>query len=75
MTLKEKFDNAPIIYNENLEVITNYQKIADEFAIGFAEWFAQQPKVKVIKKIGLFNCYMKITTKELLQIFKKEKGL
>ena len=54
---------------------TAVELLADEFAIGFAEWFAQQPKVKVIKKIGLFNCYMKITTKELLQIYKKEKGL
>ena len=79
MTLKEKFAKAtnngsyyviPIV--EDAEII---EKVADDFAIGFAEWFTQQQKVKIIKKIGLFNCYMKMTSKELLEIYKDEKGL
>ena len=68
MTLKEKFDNAPIIYNENLEVITNYQKIADEFAIGFAEWLVTDWHND--ERWSIIN-----DRKELLEIYKKEKGL
>ncbi len=80
MTLKEKFQEEPVVlYKDNFK-LTNQSaellvEIADEFAIGFAEWFAQQPKVKVKQEIGLFNCYMKITSKELLELYKKEKKL
>jgi hypothetical protein len=69
MTLKEKLLKAtnkgsyfviPII--EDAEVI---EKIADEFAIGFGEYLEKYqggtPNLKVLK--------------ELLEIFKKEKGL
>lgn len=37
MTLKEKIDNA-IWTSSNNEVVDNLEQIADEFAIGFAEW-------------------------------------
>jgi len=70
MTLKEKFAKAsrksfnghyyiiPII--EDAEII---EKIADEFAIGFAEWCLDENHI--ILNDG----------KELLEIYKKEKGL
>ncbi len=70
MTLKEKL-------NEKLsESFANeIEKIAEDFAIEFAEWITQQPEVKVIKKSGLDNSYMRMSSKELLEIYKKEKGL
>lgn len=78
MTLKEKFQNIPSDYLP----LSNNQKnecviIADDFAIGFAKWI-------------LTNCwlhddeYWELVTKngdirkseeELLEIYKKEKGL
>jgi hypothetical protein len=88
MTLKEKFKEK--LYNqshddseclrikfENIDkVIDSQEKIADEFAIGFAEWVGQNTinyssgkfRMKTLKPT-LF------TSKELLEIYKKEKGL
>jgi hypothetical protein len=65
MTLKEKL-------NEQLsESFANeIEKIADEFAIGFAEWFWIN-KDKFYK--GERDYYLEF--KELLEIYKKEKGL
>ena len=66
MTLKEKFLNASIIEGvaDNSEVIaaTNAM-IADDYAIEFAHWCEWQDG-KAFK-----------TFEELLEIFKKEKGL
>jgi hypothetical protein len=47
------------------EVHTSLEKVADEFAIGFAEWLLNE-------RTG-FNRETEI--KELLEIYKKEKGL
>jgi hypothetical protein len=55
---------------------TECEKIADEFAIGFADWVGQNTinyssgkfRMKTLKPT-LF------TSKELLEIYKKEKGL
>jgi hypothetical protein len=59
MTLKEN-----LTYN-NL-TSSKLEKIADEFAIGFADWFHE-------------NCYEDqvgyYTASELLETYKKEKGL
>jgi hypothetical protein len=63
MTLKERI--LPLVADGSYVEITasTIEKIADEFAIGFAEW----------KNKG---CYCNdILTKELLEIYKKEKGL
>ena len=60
MTLKEKIDDA-LFYIEPKESITKCVQIADDFAIGFAEWLFD------VSRIG--------TTQELLEIYKKEKGL
>jgi len=56
MRLREKFLNA----NEDI-----CEKIADDFAIGFTEWFDD---------LSEYYCkdYM---VKELIEIYKKEKGL
>ena len=77
MTLKEKF--TEILYKqshddseclrirfENIDKVVDSQKeIADEFAIGFAEWIRNMS----------FGKYHAHSTKELLEIYKKEKGL
>jgi hypothetical protein len=55
------------IDNYNLS-INNLEKIAEQFAIGFAEWVYLDGRDILIFK-GLK------TTKELLEIYKKEKGL
>lgn len=76
MTLKEKF-KFPIDANNKINdyVAKQCEKIADEFAIEFAEW-----KDKFISEIDDWKqdgVYLKnsYTTKELLEIYKKEKGL
>jgi hypothetical protein len=53
------------INNYNLS-INNLEKIADELAIGFAEWMGKKENLMHLIKIGY-------TTKELLEIYKKEK--
>jgi len=86
MTLKEQIidqvlemplESSPTqkdIDNYNLS-INHLEKIAEDFAIGFAEWVKHQPKYKKVKKSGLDNCYIEMSSKELLEIYKKEKGL
>jgi hypothetical protein len=59
MTLKEKFKKLEV----DKEIFNNCEKIADEFAIGFAEWCLDENHI--ILNDG----------KELLEIYKKEKGL
>lgn len=60
MTLKEKFQNITWAYPADESV-----KIADDYAIEFSEWIEEYqggtPNSKILK--------------ELLEIFKKEKGL
>jgi len=58
MTLKEKFKKEGFSNCEYLE------QVADEFAIGFAEWIRNMS----------FGKYHAHSTKELLEIYKKEKG-
>jgi len=65
MTLKEKFRMAPMVENE-LTIIEKCEKIAEEFAIGFADWFHANCYED---KIGYY------TASELLETYKKEKGL
>lgn len=79
MTLKEKIidqvQEMPLeasptqmdIDKYNLSV-NHLEKIADEFAIGFAKW------IKLPRQRNEFANDLK-TTKELLEIYKKEKGL
>jgi hypothetical protein len=74
MTLKEKITDEyiwttePIMDAEEVsESVDKMIEIADEFAIGFAEWLVIQYNEDTI--------YSEYTTKELLEIYKKEKQL
>ena len=81
MTLIQKLNdsiitNINIVESENrmcydynhLELAEFCEVIADEFAIGFAEW------IKLPRQRNEFANDLK-TTEELLKIYKKEKGL
>jgi|LakMenEpi03Aug12_release.lakeMendotaPanAssembly.Ray.scaffolds.fasta_scaffold3782749_1 hypothetical protein len=81
MTLKEKFRK---VFKEHftkgkeeelllMDVDSDLEQVADEFAIEFAEWLDT-----LIDRFGLLEYkrnYMNKTKKELLEIYKKEKGL
>jgi hypothetical protein len=81
MTLKEKFSQKIPWYSkkDNLKKSEECEKIADEHAIGFAEWNSY--KYKYLPNKGWFATTYQlemdifITSKELLEIYKKEKGL
>jgi len=70
MTLKKQFQTLfnNTVVNENR--VDKSVKIADEFAIGFAEWMAKE---YWLNSSGKFR--KEQTHKELLEIYKKEKGL
>ena len=74
MTLKEKFKKIEIKLGENnttnlVDVeAKECEQIADDFAIGFAEWYRKISPIMDKKYIGK-------NSKELLEIYKKEKGL
>ena len=79
MTLKEKFNAlVPKEFGGMQEpLLTDCEKIADEFAIEFADWlninyFQIVGNKTWCKTLSMENEY---TSKELLEIFKKEKGL
>ena len=61
MTLKEKFESIEFSFPSD-----ESEKIADDFAIGFAEWR---------NSLYVATDYKNLNTKELLEIYKKEKGL
>ena len=61
MTLKEKIGDVYI----NNDMSKNLEKIADDYAIEFLDWYGGLRLNQVDGK----------KTKELLEIFKKEKGL
>ena len=75
MTLIEKFErlkisqkNTTATLNINLDAAIECEQIADDFAIGFAEWLG--------KLVPIFGSeYVNNSTKELLEIYKEEKGL
>ena len=75
MTLKEKIGDVYI----NNDMSKNLEKIADDYAIEFAEWNSH--KYKYLENKGWFATSYQlgmdilISSKELLEIFKKEKGL
>ena len=72
MTLKENFEN--IIYNyigsewDRRDVSINLETEANEFAIDFAEWCIKRDEHYPVQA-------GRITVKELLEIYKQEKGL
>jgi len=69
MTLKEKFQEEPVVVYQESFILTNQSaerlvELADDYAIEFAEWVIDTDD----KPVGQF------TITELLEIFKKEKG-
>jgi len=60
MTLNEKFDKA----TDGWIVADKCEEIADDYAIEFAKWIQFHSEL-----------WIKYKTSELLEIFKKEKGL
>jgi hypothetical protein len=75
MTLKEKFqqwfinDEEDEHYEGMVELVSiEHEKVAEEFAISFAEWFINSWCLHSLS-------YRDITIKQSLEIFKKEKGL
>ena len=74
MTLKDKLENIDIVtydsidgqyyFNLNKEEVNEIVNITEEFAIGFANWVIDYKQFNKSKN-----------TKELLEIYKKEKGL
>jgi hypothetical protein len=87
MTLKDKFqqwfinDEEDEHYEGMVELVSiEHEKIADEHAIGFAEWsikwrveFVDDTQEGVLYTYG--GLYQKFTMKQLLEIYKKETGL
>jgi hypothetical protein len=65
MTLKEKFIEQSIDIRYQVLETEKFEKIADDYAIEFAEWRL----TTFLKNADQY------TMKELLEIFKKEKGL
>ena len=82
MTLKEKFSALLPFYNanDNNNKSIQCEKIADDYAIEFAEWgfkkridFFDSTEIGEMYTIDGFGSKYKLN--ELLEIFKKEKGL
>jgi hypothetical protein len=85
MTLKEKFDNVEIMfesqigklkYDELCEASNQCEQIADEFAIEFGNWIGKNTityhngKFRMKTLTPVFR-----TSEQLLERFKREKGL
>ena len=79
MKLKEKFLELAFAKISSEELRDKSVEVADDFAIGFAEWCDNN-----YFRIGNTSFWAesmdwdndnKFTTKELLEIYKKEKGL
>jgi hypothetical protein len=70
MTSKQKFEQyaKQEVWEKKNYNAEECEAIADEFAIAFAEWMGKKENLIHLIKIGY-------TTKELLEIYKKEKGL
>ena len=79
MTLKEKFkqwlDKKPRLQIREVQL----EVIADEFAIGFAEWFTNEQSPYSItygnQEVRFSDFRKEYTAKELLEIYKKENDL
>jgi hypothetical protein len=80
MTLKEKFQEKPVVVYQESFKLTNQsaellEEIADEFAIGFAEWTWNKELI-IVNDCDYFEYKFNLyTRKKLLEMYKKEKGL
>jgi transcription initiation factor TFIID subunit TAF12 len=79
-TLREKFKLPIDAHNKiNNYVAEQCEQIADDFAIGFAEWSSFYREKNRNHKLDMLHAKSKYdesyTTQELLEIYKKRKGL
>ena len=78
MTLRDKFKPKVSINTEGEagRYANDCEQIADDYAIEFSEWLNKLEVIEVfdIEDLNIIGELNK-NTKELLQIFKKEKGL
>ena len=74
MTLKEKLcEPLGKFYTETSKEL---EEIADEFAIGFFDWFNSKEAEDLMHDLVIVGeVDINTTTKELLEIYKKEKQL
>jgi hypothetical protein len=72
MTLKEKLCEP--LGKFYIETSKELEEIADDFAIGFAEWISLKGYKSYSNGWANFNTKA-VNEKELLEIYKKEKGL
>jgi len=73
MTLKERIENMFKPFRPSTKSLNELEQIADEFAIGFAQWyFVNSPKYDAGHT---FEGIEPPTNQRLLEIYKKEKGL
>ena len=82
MTLKEKFEQWFINDEEDehyvgmVEAVSiEHEIIADEFAIEFAEWIRKEAYYEHLTKEFIYKRHVYPSEKELLEVYKKEKGL
>jgi hypothetical protein len=72
MTLKERFKSLNTSFGADVKYyhhnINKCEKIADDFAINFANWYEF-----MLRQTDNLN--ERFTPKELIEMFKKEKGL
>ena len=72
MTLKEQFQDVQEAYHDRSD---DCAIVADEFAIGFAEWIRKEVYYEHLTKEFIYKRNVYESEKELLEIFKREKGL
>jgi uncharacterized protein YnzC (UPF0291/DUF896 family) len=79
MTLKEMFINLYPHQTEQYldqEEAEKCEKIADEYAIEFVNWIVNPDTTDLLHDLELIGEIDKdVTSKKLLEIYKKEKGL
>jgi hypothetical protein len=82
MTLKDRLQEEQVYINPYTFKLTKegaekFEQIADEFAIGFAEWLSMFTQEFEDGDLRHWNKdkWERRSMKELLEIYKKEKGL
>ena len=81
MTLKDKFEQWFINdedehYEGMVELVSiEHERIADDFAIEFAQWVRKETYYEHLTKEFIYKRNVYESEKELLEIYKKEKGL
>ena len=65
------YNDEPEKYNHTNKLI----KIAEDFAIGFAEWVRKETYYEHLTKEFIYKRNVYESEKELLEIYKKEKRL